>query len=579
MMGYEYIAIVASRGLPPERPIPGTEAASLLDGDRLIPHALSPGIVVYVKRTARPLRLPHGGLLIGHLFSRSCDQITDASRLPDTADARSLRRLLIERYWGDYVLFLGDADHFSATRDPSGGVNLLHFMNGDAAILTSDIGLAIRLGLYRKSTDWSYISHRLVFPSLKTTRTGLMGVRELLPGCTLTVRSGETRVSQDWSPWKFVEPARRQGTAEEAAASVRSAITGVIQGWTKVDRDILLELSGGLDSSIVGACLQDSGARVACCTITTPVPGADERMYARPVADLLGAELEAVGLDVRSSEFDFLQTADIATPRIGVLHHATDRIMEAAAERHEATSFYSGGGGDSIFCYLPTAAPAADALRERGASAGLQSIRDLAELHQCTLWTAGRLAIRKLLRPAQLPWRTDSLFLSRQMDCTPETHPWFDAPRQAFQGDRERIFGLATTQVYRDSAARGRRRHLRLPLLSQPVMEACLGVPSWMWIGHGRNRAIARAAFADLLPPEVLNRRSKGTFRPFLGAFYVENKRRIQDFLRGGQLQSHGMLDAEALAGFFDSPLPPRDHAFSRVLDLCATENWLRHHS
>jgi asparagine synthase (glutamine-hydrolysing) len=578
MIGYDYIAVVARGDLSAEQILP-RGAASLLAESRMVPYALSRTIVVYLESGARPLHLAHGELLVGHLFSDAFTPITDASQLPNTTDARSLRQLLIDRYWGDYVLFLGDADRFSATREPGGGVNLLYAATDDATILTSDIGLAFRLGFCRRSIDWGHVAHRVMFPSLKTSRTGLAGVRELLPGCTLTVRADETRVEQDWNPWEFVSAARRHVAIEQAAASVRNTIRKVVQAWAKVDRDILLELSGGLDSSIVGACLQGSGARVACCTITTPVPGADERMYARPIADLLGAGLQAVALDTRTCRFDFAQTADFATPRIGVLHHATDEIMEAAAEQHGATSFYSGGGGDSIFCYLSTAAPGADALRERGIRTGLGAVRDLAELHQCTFWKAGRLAAKKLFLPVQPPWKPERLFLPPAAACVPEAHPWFNAPRRALPGDRERIFGLASTQVYRDSAARGRRRHLRFPLLSRPVMEACLRVPSWMWIAHGRNRAVARHAFADVLPQQVLDRRSKGTFRPFLGAFYAENKHEIRDFLLGGQLLSRGMLDADALNRFFASPLPPRDKAFSRVLDLCATENWLRHQS
>lgn len=578
-MSYQYIILVAGGG--DERAQKLETTASQLSRMGMAIHALSPKVTVCVSPTTPILRIGPGALVIGQVFPRTNESITDVSQFPSCTDTERLRRHFIDNFWGDYLLLVSQGlDHLALSRDPAGGIQLLYSLDGDRGFATSDIGLAFQLGLVRKRIDWDYIAHRLVFPSLKTTRTGLDRIRELLPGHTLTIGPRQNSTSQDWSPWDFVARSRRHTAIDIAARDVRAAVESAVRAYTSVDQSILLELSGGLDSSIVAACLRGIGANVSCSTITTPVPGADEQMYAKLIARHIGADLEVHSLDFEKSCFSFKQTAEFTTPRIGVLHHATDAIMEAAAAKHETASLYSGGGGDSIFCYLPTAAPAADALRERGIAEGLESVRDLAELHNCTFWKSGRLALRKLVRQPRPPCKPNLLFLDRHRAATsPELHPWFDAPPHSLPGDRERIFGLATTQVYRDSVARGQRRHFRLPLLSQPVMEACLGAPAWMWIFHGRNRSLARHAFADVLPPEILNRRSKGTFRPFLGIYYARNRHRILEYLLNGHLRSHGLLDAHALERFTDTALPARDRSFSRVLDLCATENWLQHHA
>lgn len=116
-----------------------------------------------------------------------------------------------------------------------------------------------------------------------------------------------------------------------------------------------------------------------------------------------------------------------------------------------------------------------------------------------------------------------------------------------------------------------------MPLLSQPVLEACLKVPSWMWIAEGRNRAVARSAFSDLLPPDILHRRSKGTFMNYSGAVYRRNKRLLEEYLLTGQLADKGFLDADALRQFFNRDLAARDDRFMRIFDLCAAESWVRH--
>lgn len=158
---------------------------------------------------------------------------------------------------------------------------------------------------------------------------------------------------------------------------------------------------------------------------------------------------------------------------------------------------------------------------------------------------------------------------------TPEPHPWFNAPANALPGDRERIFDLAGNQLFQGQAPRGGARPMRFPLLAQPVMEARLRAPSWMWITDGRNRALARDAFADCLPAEVLNRRSKATYMSYLGAIYARNRHQIGEFLLSGRLHAHGLLDGPAITAFLAMPLAPRDQTFLRMFDLCMVENWV----
>src|SRR3546814_984119 len=46
-----------------------------------------------------------------------------------------------------------------------------------------------------------------------------------------------------------------------------------------------------------------------------------------------------------------------------------------------------------------------------------------------------------------------------------------------------------------------------VPLLSQPVVELCLSIPTWQWVHGGRDRAVARAAFAGILPDLLVERK------------------------------------------------------------------------
>jgi len=99
-----------------------------------------------------------------------------------------------------------------------------------------------------------------------------------------------------------------------------------------------------------------------------------------------------------------------------------------------------------------------------------------------------------------------------------------------------------------------------------------------MWISGGQNRAVAHAAFSGRLPPDVLSRRSKGTFMNYPSAACSRNKEAIRRFLRDGHLQSRGLLDLHNLDLLLDSQRPARDRSFMRVFALCTIENWVRNH-
>lgn len=571
---YRYIALLTSQianaagRLERSLRSSGLRQAASLDGIQIFADAHTP-----------VLELPSGGALIGHAFLGNRRLSADDESLSHDVGKHLSPHRFMARYWGEYLLVQPGQNGSGAitiARDPSGGVDCVYSLEG--GFITSDISLATQLGLFTRSVDWDFIRNNLLYPHLKTGRTGFVGLHELLPGCQLEVRKDRGTVTPTWNPWEFVTPRHRIQDRHEAQAEVRRAVSTAVNCWAETDASLLLELSGGLDSSIVAACLKGANATLACCNLVTPVPGADERQYAGPMADMMGVDMHVRTLGFEHPHFDSPPPPHTVAPSTWFLQHAANELKEAVADQLGVDSFFSGGGGDTVFCYTRTAAPAVDAFKEHGFRAGLRAVHDLAELHQCTVWKAGRLALKKLRAPPKPPRRPDASFLSPMpTQANPTPHPWFAAPDAALPGDRERVFDLAGTQVFRDGLARSTRRHLRMPLLSQPVVEACLRVPSWMWIAGGRNRAVARDAFADLLPPDVLHRRSKGTFMGYSGAVFRKNRRQLKDYLLTGELESRALLDTDALVALFDGDESAHGDAFMRIFDLCAIESWVRH--
>lgn len=114
------------------------------------------------------------------------------------------------------------------------------------------------------------------------------------------------------------------------------------------------------------------------------------------------------------------------------------------------------------------------------------------------------------------------------------------------------------------------------PLMSQPLIELCLRIPTYVLTNSGWDRAIARRAFRTEVPREILRRRSKGGLEENVQEILMGNLRAARELLLDGHLVSAGLLHRgrveEAL-----SDRPTRTAAtMAEIFDHLATEAWLR---
>jgi asparagine synthase (glutamine-hydrolysing) len=115
------------------------------------------------------------------------------------------------------------------------------------------------------------------------------------------------------------------------------------------------------------------------------------------------------------------------------------------------------------------------------------------------------------------------------------------------------------------------------PLLSQPLIEVCLRIPTPTLVSGGWDRAIARRAFMQDIPPEIARRRGKGASTASAQRLFEANLPFLRDLLLDGALVRKGLLDRDEL----ERPMSPggslRGTAFVPILlQHMATEAWLR---
>ena len=154
-------------------------------------------------------------------------------------------------------------------------------------------------------------------------------------------------------------------------------------------------------------------------------------------------------------------------------------------------------------------------------------------------------------------------------------HPWLLAPKGAETGTAAHIALIVAAQAWAEASDLPGLVRRASPLASQPVVEACLRIPSWWWFDDGRNRVIAREAYADRLPADIVQRRSKGSPDGYIAALYAANRATIRAMLLDGRLRGAGLLDAPQLERALDESALVRGTDYHRIMRVADVEAWI----
>ena len=521
------------------------------------------------------------GCIVGHLFSR-----TIPSRRIRRLDSGALDRIfhtdghaLLTDYWGGYVaIYISPTGDVSLLRDPSGMLPCYFLRDADRILVSSDIfDLAVRGAA---GVDPVEVARFLGSADARGRNTCIAEVQELIAGECLSVASGHSAIERWWSPWNFVNQPAWHSYAD-AAAQLRETAMDCIGIWASCFESILLGVSGGLDSSIVAAATNRRSAALRCLTMVEPDAEGDERQYARALTDALGVPLLAREYDLAAIDIARAVRPNHPWPHAPYFMQAIETVHQSIDQERAIDAYFSGNGGDNVFCSLRTASPLVDRFLAEGPQPGLAAtLRDLCDLTDTDKATVLRYAWKKYRQRANRPSvRYDFAGLSGDAIATLKKgtaeHPWLKAPTGALPGKCGHIRLLMRAQKSLELYPRKTCPPHIAPFLSQPLVELCLSIPTWFWIAGGINRAPARAAFKDILPDILLRRTSKGGPSGFTQRIYDAKSGEARDMLRHGVLASAGMLDLD----FLDEPEDPSWRGIDRtqrILALCAAETWVR---
>ena len=529
------------------------------------------------------------GLALGKLFRRSdlgsppAGDVfltgREAERVSETGG-----RALVRDFWGRYVAFLQTTSGATCVlRDPSGTLPCFLIRHQGVAIVFSWLEDALEMLSHAElpRVKWDALTAHILLGPLGGRETCLEGISQILPGEVHDLHTGVSTLL--WDP---VDIARSpaEHSAAHAENLLRDAVRSCARSWASCYDTILFRLSGGVDSSILLSCLApgDTQADVICVNYHSQGSDSDERRYARLAAaranrDLIERE--------RESTFRIDRVLTIArtpgpVPYIGWMNARTDARLASA---HSAAAIFTGAGGDPLFFEFPRWWPAADYLRLRGLDAGFAAAAmDAARLGKVSVWRALATALSERVRP-NISARASSgptaflgqAILNHKLQRERFVHPSLLCANALPIGKYTQTAALMHPLGYYDFFEQASAPERVNPLFSQPLVELCLGLPTYVLTQGGRGRALARRAFAPDLPPQIANRRSKGGMEEHITAVLLSNLDFARGMLLDGELVRRGMLDRAKLEEVLSGKPTALAGPVSQIHALVGVEAWL----
>lgn len=543
--------------------VDGAHMAVFLSRDRPLPLLRLPGVT---------------GVIIGSVFdtgeaAAGRGQVADLTRLCGESPVALCRRLTQEA-WGSYVAVLPDGDGApNVFRDPLGSLECLAWRRDDVFVIASRLDPRAPHAPPDLVIDWRSLSALLRQKSLSSVTVPLLGAQGVDPG---VMHSADGRRWRLWTPSNFAQTrlARRDARPEDLAA----VVDGCVAAWVKGRGGALCEVSGGLDSAILVAALRRAGAPIiGAFNHYWPEPEADEREFARIVAQAVGLDLteRAHGLLCWDAE-KLAKVAGAARPSFSAADANYDADMAVSLAEFGADSLFTGQGGDAVFHQMAPAALVGDILLGGHPVKGrLSALATLAHRSRRTVWSLLSEAMkrRRMDGGAHVSFLTDDAAAPQPGD----RHPWLQDFRGVSRAKQVQIQALTNNQSMFGDSLRARAGRLIQPLLSQPVVELCLSIPAPMLAVGDTDRPFARAAYAERLPAAVLRRRWKGDLSVFFAQSMAESLPFLRSFLLEGRLAGQGLIDRERLEAILHcDELIWFDHS-GELTAAVILEAWVRH--
>jgi asparagine synthase (glutamine-hydrolysing) len=485
-------------------------------------------------------------------------------------------------------------------RDRFGEKPLVYARVGDTFLFASEIAAVLADERVGRQLDPAALDAYLALQYVPAPDTIFSDVKKLPPGHVLEVEAGgapAVRSYYDLQARVAATPA--PATRAEALALIRSTVEEAVESRLMADVPVGAFLSGGVDSSIVVACMARRSSRpVQTFSVGFTESGATELPFARLVAERyrtdhheLMVEPEMISLlpsVVRHHGEPFADTSSVPTR---YLCEMTRRNVIVALSGDAGDEVFGGYRryiwahlADAIHRLPPPLGRAVAALMRAVPGSRLRPVRrygraiDAPEAERylefvahfpaderMSLYTsdlaarfrADHTAQRFAARLAALGGGADDTVVNRLCALDLETYLPDDI----------------LTKV--DIASMTHSLEARAPLVDHHVVELGARLPGAAKLQHLEGKVLFKQAFADLLPPAILARGKRGFALPTRHWLAGKLHGFARETLLSTRARERGLFRTEAVESLLDRHKAGEDHG-ERLWNLLILEIWFR---
>ncbi|MFN2627997.1 MAG: asparagine synthase (glutamine-hydrolyzing) [Gaiellaceae bacterium] len=342
--------------------------------------------------------------------------------------------------------------------------------------------------------------------------TFFAGVHKLPPAHSLTFGPAGLRLFSYWS----LEP---RDAPVDPVEAVRETFLDAVRLQLRSDVPVGTCLSGGIDSSSIAVAVAHHGhAHQKTVTAYFEDAGFDERPYAQAVVDRTGADAHWISFSADELVANLPAIVQAQGEPFGSTSICAGWYVMREASRAGLTVMLDGQGGDEILAGYRASFGyrLSDLLRHgrlREATAELASFSSVNGPRWAAVALVNPHVPERLRLAARARLRGTSTLAAPELRAL-ETLP---TPNGAVFGDRLRRQlhllltrrGLPELLRYEDRNSMAHSIEARVPLLDHRLVELAFSLDGSELIRRGETKSVLRRAFADLLPPQVRQRRDK----------------------------------------------------------------------
>lgn len=544
----------------------------------------------------RPLA-NNSGIILGPLFRRQdeCDR-----NLPvvATLDARDSERIvqtagrdLVESYWGSYVAFLRHPN-MCVLVAPMGTLRCFHMRAHGVHLLFSDIEDLYAFEPLQFTPDWRTIAGLALLNVYPANATALNEVSAVSPGECLHLSGQHAWRRLYWNPVAIAgrDPIEH---VEHATLATAATVRSCVYAWASKYQRIVHRI-GGLDSSVVLACLSDCPTKplITCVTEFSEGSNEDERHFSRLATKAAGCELAEFHREVNFDFDELFQMRKTCVPFDHALDVGAYKRIKGLMRHTEAQALFSGHMGDNLF-YLAPAQPApTDYVRLHGPSPQLLGITfHAARLCGFSVWRLLASAMRDGLFGTRSAERIYWNALRQQAQNTNKAaaadaiesvmsdnrlvHPWIVGASDVPPGKAQQILGLSQYLVENPIRLSDDWDEVH-PFIAQPLAELSLRIPIYVQLHRGWDRAICRRAFRGSVPQEILARTTKGGREEHAKQVVRSQMPHIRELIMDGELASRRLIDRSRLEPALSGQPNTASVSLGEILAYVAIEIWVQ---